>query len=535
MPTEKKTKPIPFTSNIVKAALRDARARVETARADGMIPGLAIRTWKDGTCKWSVRTRLYDKQRRYDLGQVCEGDRDKVPAICLKTARSRAFKVKEICGAGLLPTRQLEAWAAGTTVERLERDAPPSWEWDHAKKEFFAWLKAKRRPDTLKDYRTKLRDPVFNDLAGRAVASMTANELLRRCQLIADRGHEPMATGAKRTISAFFSWLSHFDRQHLTNVKPGMFIKAGGIEADRDEIGDPTKPFNPEDEAAAKKVPSPIELGRALVVARSGVLPEIAGLGIQVLLGSVQRRHAVTGASGHRMKRFPEKPLEEAWFVPPYFRKTGRSKRSGSSHLVPLVGWVAEAIRTLDRKIPHEDDANPFLFPQRRKGRQRDDDEFEIDNPTTGEKMHRHRTESFLNRWLESIPGIDFSTHGGRYAFTTYGEGQLGFKKSEGKIILDHMEGVEPDDVTGLYYSTDPAIARKREMMTAWVNFLDRCAAAAIAADPLLLDTQHLQEAVFMQKYCRDNDDRLKRRIAYCEKRRIPLWGVGAPELRDAA
>jgi hypothetical protein len=217
--------------------------------------------------------------------------------------------------------------------------------------------------------------------------------------------------------------------------------------------------------------------------------------------------------------------------VPSYFRKTGRAKRSGSSHLVPLVRWAAEVVRTLDRKIPHVDNANPFLFPQRRKGRKRDDDEYEIENPTAGEKMHRHRTESFLNRWLESVPGIDFSTHGGRYAFETYGEGQLGFQKSEGKIILDHMEGVEPDDVTGLYYSSDPAIARKREMMTAWINFLDHCAAEATAADPLLLDIQHLQEAVFMQKYCKKNDDRPKRRIAYCEKRRIPLWGDGSPAL----
>jgi len=129
-------------------------ARCPRRRREGCVgrhdPGLQIRTWQDGTCKWSVRTRLYDKQRRYDLGQVCEGDRDKVPAICLKTARSRAFKVKEMCGAGLRPDRQLEAWASGTTIERLERDAPPSWEWDHAKKQFFAWLKAKRRPTTLR-------------------------------------------------------------------------------------------------------------------------------------------------------------------------------------------------------------------------------------------------------------------------------------------------------------------------------------------------------------------------------------------------
>lgn len=48
-----------------------------------------------------------------------------------------------------------------------------------------------------------------------------------------------------------------------------------------------------------------------------------------------------------------------------------------------------------------------------------------------------------------------------RYALAEYGERDLGFSKSEAKLFLDHLEGTESDDVTGQFYSTNPAIARK--------------------------------------------------------------------------
>jgi hypothetical protein len=41
----------------------------------------------------------------------------------------------------------------------------------------------------------------------------------------------------------------------------------------------------------------------------------------------------------------------------------------------------------------------------------------------------------------------------------------MDFARSEAKIILDHFEGIEPDDVTGRFYSADPAINRKCEIM----------------------------------------------------------------------
>lgn len=45
-----------------------------------------------------------------------------------------------------------------------------------------------------------------------------------------------------------------------------------------------------------------------------------------------------------------------------------------------------------------------------------------------------------------------------------------------------------PDDVTGRYYSSDPAIARKREMMLAWTAWLEEWCAEAIRRDGLLSD-----------------------------------------------
>ena len=70
------------------------------------------------------------------------------------------------------------------------------------------------------------------------------------------------------------------------------------------------------------------------------------------------------------------------------------------------------------------------------------------------------------------MPGVDGSTHGGRSVFSIYGPRDMGFARSEAKVILDHFEGIEPDDVTGRFYSVDPAVGRKRQMMEKWIVWL---------------------------------------------------------------
>src|SRR5450759_2015991 len=85
-----------LTAATVKAAIRDSRAGKRWAKADGLMPGLQLRAQPTGA-RWTVRARLNDLQRRWDIGGVCEGDEDIDGLACLTTARSRGMRVKERC------------------------------------------------------------------------------------------------------------------------------------------------------------------------------------------------------------------------------------------------------------------------------------------------------------------------------------------------------------------------------------------------------------------------------------------------------
>jgi hypothetical protein len=186
---------------------------------------------------------------------------------------------------------------------------------------------------------------------------------------------------------------------------------------------------------------------------------------------------------------------------------------------VACVGWVDKVVERLDRLVGDSD--NPFLFPAER---------LKPVDPLTGSGQapeHQHADIETFNKALEHMPGVSFSTHGGRYAFSTYGEMHLGFAKSEGKVILDHMEGVDAKDVTGNFYSSDPQIKRKREMMLAWTAWLDEQAAIAISKDQMLLDANFLREAIYKKRY---GEKALAKRIVYREARGWPLWGPDVVE-----
>src|SRR5674476_1238064 len=45
-----------------------------------------------------------------------------------------------------------------------------------------------------------------------------------------------------------------------------------------------------------------------------------------------------------------------------------------------------------------------------------------------------------LDNYLGGMPGVEFSPRCVRYAVSSYGQRNLGFHKSEAKVILDHME-----------------------------------------------------------------------------------------------
>jgi len=152
--------PAALTAATIKAAIRDSRAGKRWAKADALMPGLQLRAQPTGA-RWTVRARLNELQRRWDIGGVCEGDEDVNGLACLTTARSRAMRVKEMCRKDLTPDYVVREFTTGMSIVRQEalavKKGPPSWLYEKAKEEFLAHVLAKKRADTHRDYTGKLR------------------------------------------------------------------------------------------------------------------------------------------------------------------------------------------------------------------------------------------------------------------------------------------------------------------------------------------------------------------------------------------
>jgi integrase len=459
-----------ITAKTLKKAFADQRAGGRYDVSDSRVAGLQLRV-KPLSVRWTLRVRLHGDQRRYDLGPAAAGD-ENVGGLSIDGARARGMRVIEMARHNQNPATYLSAIATGVSMEtriRLDAARPkPSWTWEAAKTAFLAEVKRSRREDTHRDYSGKLRPAELACFDGRMVNTITRNEMAAAIAAVHLRGAEAMSEGMVRVIKRLWSWLAEAVRQDETSVADGVMIKLKAPPRTRLEIGEAA--FDPDNEVG--DAPPEIEIGRALAIARLGCLPERIGLGIQLLIGTAQRRRAVTGAHRGRFRNYLEAADEAAWYVPPYFRKSG-TKRGRRSHLVPCVGFAAVAADRLDLMSDFAG-SDGWLFPAGRSTR----------------SGRPHAEAGLFNDYLCAMPGVSFSPHGVRYAFATYGERDLRFKPAEAGIILDHLEGVEPNDVTGQFYSSDPQIARKRQMMRAWTDWCDEWAAQAISDDRALLDRE---------------------------------------------
>lgn len=59
-------------------------------------------------------------------------------------------------------------------------------------------------------------------------------------------------------------------------------------------------------------------------------------------------------------------------------------------------------------------------------------------------------------------------------------------------------------DVTAQHYNTHPELVKKRAMMRAWIGWLEKQEAAAVAADPVLLDREAMAEQIYRIRYGED-------------------------------
>ena len=485
-----------ITAETVKAAVREAKAGRSCERTDPQCPGLQLRV-RGGEVTWAVRARLFEKQRRWVVG-----DATTKPDV----ARDRAAEVRSWCHRGQNPEKLVTEFQTGISIAHQVRVAgerpPPSWPWQQAVDEFMGHILAVRSPETYDDYAGTLGGrkrqnpterlaivPELRRFAGRDVAGITREEI---AECVADVFHRNESAGShlKRVLGSMWTFLGDDSRRRHTSVPANLLLRLKTPEPARRLRGDPNVLFTGDKEDLRRDVPPPLAMGRALAIARSGGMKERAALSVQLLAGSLQRRRAVIGSHRndfHLMGDWSHDSADIVWAIPPYMRKRSNKRRAHMNHEVVLIGWVARTARRLDILAGEQG----YHFPAKSLGGRR------TKNP--------HADSSFINHVLQYMPGVDMSCHSWR----------RGFSLNDIKLVLDHSEGAPAGDVTAGHYALDPMIARKRVIMEKWLAWLELQVKAAIAADPSLLDREAVGKAIFCARY---GDERWKKRVERTRK-----------------
>lgn len=505
-----------ITMEMVRAAVNHAAQGQQYDLTDPQCPGLQLRV-RGGGVSWAVRAWLHGKQRRWIIGGS-----DIKPDI----AHDRAGEVKGWCRRGQDPEKLVTEFTTGVPITHQLRVSgerpPPSWNWLKAVDRFMEHIAAVRTPATYDDYARTLGGkqrlvptkrhtmvPELKRFDARQVATISREEIAECVAEVCKRKHR-LGSHLKSVLGSMWTFLGDDARRRETSVPANLLLRLRTPEKPNamapPNVANVMSLFDNDHEDPRRDVPSPLELGRAIAITRSGGMKELAALSVQLLAGSLQRRRAVIGShrgNFHLMGDWSEEDADIVWAIPPYMRKRSNTRRAHLNHKVVLVGWAARTVRRLDVLAE-----GGYYFPVRATR----------DRPT----KNPHADAGFINHALQYMPAVDMSCHGWRRGFASHGQRELGFSVEDIKLILDHSEGAPSGDVAAANYALDPMIAKKREMMEKWIAWLELQVNAAIALDPSLLDAEAVGEAIFRARY---GDERWDKRVA-----RTIKHGVGVLE-----
>lgn len=167
----------------------------------------------------------------------------------------------------------------------------------------------------------------------------------------------------------------------------------------------------------------------------------LAARALELAILAAARSGEVLGA------KWPEFDLDAAvWSVPAERMKAGRE------HRVPLPKQAVTMLKEL-HEARQSDDA--YVFPGERRGR-----------PLSSMAM-----AMFLRRLK-----VDFTAHGFRSSFRDWTGDATSFPREIAEAALAHAVG----DATEAAYRRSDALARRRKMMAAWADYLDRSASAKV-------------------------------------------------------
>lgn len=481
----------------VKKLIRDHAEGKRTELTDAKGQGLQFRITDDAAI-WTVRARLFGKQRRWTIGNA---------EVSPEEARERAGEVRAWCRRGSDPEKLVTQYMTGISIAhqvRVSGERPArSWEWSEAVDKFLAHISSCRSPDTYDDYAKTLGgrwrlDPKkrhshvaeLSRFKGKQVSTIAREDIAECVADICKRAYS-QGLHTLRILGSMWSFLGDDIRRRQTSVAPNLLLRVKPPEKPQPavarQVGSVLQLFDKDQEDKRRDVPSPADMGRALAIARSGALGERASLAVQLLAFSLQRRRAIIGCyqmDFRVMADWNDPDADMVWIIPPYMRKRSNKRRAHLPHLVVLTGAGAKTVRQLDQLELGE---YPYYFPVRAK--------------PGNETKNPYADPSFINHALQFMPGVDMSPHACRRGFASHAEREFGLSLGDIKLILDHSEGAPSGDVTAERYALDPMLQKKKQIMSLWTNWLEYQVQAAIAADPGLLDAETLKASIYRARY----------------------------------
>lgn len=399
---------------LTDTAIRNAKP-AEKARKlfDG--GGLYLEVAPSGGKWWRLKYRFAGKEKRLSLGVY--------PDVSLKDARDRRDEARKLLANEIDPSENRKAKRAAK-VERATNS------FEVVAREWFT----KHEPNWSANHANRiirrLERDIFPWVGGKAIADITATQLLEAIRRIEQRGALETAHRALANCGQVFRYA----------VATGR--------ADRDPSGDlrgALPPVKSKKHFAAVTEPKQVaEILRALD-GYEGTLPVRCALRLAplVFVRPGELRHA----------QWEDIDLDNA-----EWRYT--VTKTKTQHIVPLSGQAIEILKELNPLTGH----GRYAFPSAR-------------NPRGDKPMSDNAILAAMRRM--GISKNEMSGHGFRAMARTILDEVLGFRPD----FIEHQLAHAVRDPNGRAYNRTAHLPERRKMMQEWADYLDRLKAITVHAN----------------------------------------------------
>ena len=386
----------------------------------GGVAGLALQFLPGGGRTRILRTTIGQKRRDIGLGGY--------PDVSVSQARERAREAKELIRQGSDPVEIRKAQKSELIASQSR-----GLSFAEAVDRYLVVKGAESKNSKHRDqWSSTLKAYALPEIGKMLVDDIRTQDVLRVLEPIWNEKTET-ASRLRGRIEAVLSWATV--RGHRTGDNPARW--AGNLK---------------------ELLPSPSK------IAKSGNWPAIALDDASLWFSELRKREGVAARalefltlcasrSGEvRNAVWSEVNLDQGiWQIP------GDRMKVGKEHRVPLSKPALALLRSLPRR-----DDTPFMFPAPRGGPLSD-----MSISAVMRRMHEAEVAGGRGGWIDARNERPAVPHGLRSTFRDWAAEQ-GFARDLAEIALAHTVGNEVERA----YRRSDLIEQRRNMMTAWANFL---------------------------------------------------------------